>query len=153
VNYQANHDILLPYYDFMVSTSARLFNRGNSIHLDLANDIYTSLCQRDTDQLKQIHKDGKMEAYIFKAIYSERRDSKSKFAKMYKRETPTFEIVETSREAPINMAALGRLTDFEAQVLAVYMRYGTVTEAAKKTRIQKQTYFNYINRIFTKLCG
>lgn len=139
--------MLAPYYPYIVNECKKLFNKGNTIHLDLANDIYITIACLPSDKIGQLITQNKLEAYISTAIRNERRGSSSRFARLYKREINYITIPDSSCTIPLSFESLNRLPEFYKKFLSLYIVCGTVEEASRRSRINKQTIVKYLNTV------
>ena len=147
----ANNTLLAPYYSFIVNECAKLFAPKNTIHIDLANDIYLIMVNVPTKQLTQLIETNKLKPYIVTSIRNQRHSPTSRFAKLYKYET-NYTTVPDIVDAPVDYTIKKtNLTDFEKDLLSLYVTYGTIERVAKALRTSKGTVAVYIKQIKDKL--
>lgn len=147
--YADKHFILYQYWSFMEGICNKLIP-NNSLSRDLLHDTYIQLFNLPLTKLHELHEFGNMEGYIVRALYIQRNSNDSKFNRLYKQHI-VIDMPDTCGQSDIDTSMLSRLNDFDMQVLAVYLKYGSITEAVKQIKISKNVFCNYINRIFAKL--
>ena len=146
-----NNELLIPYYPFIINRCATFLSKHNTIHLDLANQIYLSIVTINNDTLVTLITTNKIEAYINTAIYNELRSSTSTFARLYKREPNYLTPPDNDTTVDLSFENINRLTDFDKKMLALYTAFGSYEVAAKQARMDKGTLIKYIKQIKKKL--
>lgn len=148
-----NNQLLAPYYQFIVTECAKLFDRNNSMHLDLANEIYVVMVSYSTDKLQDIIDNNKMKGYLATKIHNQRRQQNSSFNRLYSRMPISIELNQPTEETQSIdvIKKLKELDEFDKTLLALYETYGNYDAAAKAARISKPTLIRYINAIKRKL--
>lgn len=146
-----NNTILSPYYQFIVNECKKLFHSTNSIHLDLANDIYITLVDSEPEKIKSIISDGKIEAYICTIVRNQVRRRGSEFNRRYVNSSTDMTPKDREGSGELTFNNLQRLDEFEKSILSLYATYGSYDSASKAGRISKVTLIKYIKNIKKKI--
>lgn len=157
MSFASNNTILEKHYSFMVETAKRLFP-GNSLHMDLVQDVYIKLAEEDTTKLNRLDKSNELRRYIYVVIHNQVKHPREQFARMYRREVAMEDVPESHEEmhdeytSSKDFTRMGRLNEFEQKVFALYVRFDSKSErAADAAKIRRETFRKYINQIKQKL--